>query len=165
MTLNTFSSGVNTSFSTELNENVLTSTQVLASDSTGTTWDEGDTTYFTLATLTSNSDIDNDYVLVTLDVDMFGGANSGSYTQSNIRLSIGESGSEAVKRTFKHGAWTTSSGGWSSISSGGLQYYHELAAGEKTNGVSVIIEARHTGSGTFSGSDSEYFSSQLWGLP
>lgn len=159
MTLNSFSSGVNTSFSSELNENFTSCGKVLqVYASTGLDVSRTNTASGTasssieLTAVASSSIGSADYVI--LDITGYGSASategSASVSVAVETKEIGGSYAASLGTTVFVGAQTSNEITTINTSSHTLRWYHTLTAGEKSSGFQVrITTSASTSAGTF----------------
>lgn len=151
MTLNTFSSGVNTSFSTELNENFKSSK--INTIYTGTGFDLSvsgalqDTSNSYEFTSLSSSDLEkSDYLIIDLLIRTKTTGDDLTTSTCYLTLETKEIGG-SYSDSFPETAISTSQSGGSSktITTDIIRNFtwvHELTAGEKANGIQVKVTTR-----------------------
>lgn len=146
-TLNTFTSGVNTSFSTELNENFALTPLVSDVDSSSSTWDEADTTYTEISSMSCGA-TDKNYAEITVVLKIRSyGSSVGNNADPYVEIQLGESGSESqVLEIAESGR--DSAGSTDIVTNKTVSYIHELTSGEKSNGLSVIINGKYIVAGS-----------------
>lgn len=140
MTLNTFSSGVNTDFSTELNENFIVNSlfEIDTTTDLDVTDTSGSGTSSTPKEYTAISDVGS---ADTLEVEVNGfvagtSIQVGDVTTYSIQIEVKEIGGsygDIYNNTF------ALESGYIKSYATTHKYYHTLTAGQKTNGIQVRI--------------------------
>jgi hypothetical protein len=158
ISLNTFSSGVNTSFSTELNENFKIALKVLAEDDTSSSTTANSRTKIS-PTVSIPANAVNDHIIILLNGG--GGFNAGASgtAYGEVTVDVGETGSLSTVHT-----WVPIqglAGDTDQLNIRGQRFiYYTPSSDEKTNGFDIEIygEEKLTGSGV-SGTGSAYYDS------
>lgn len=154
MTLNTFTSGVNTSFSTELNENF--NSYKIAQIYTGSGFDlsvsgaSTSTTELAFTDFSASTLAGADYLIIEITADngatRDGGDAGGAACYYQIQSA--ESGgtyADSLAETLVHELDTAAAGSGDDARSKTLKTFkwvHTLSAGEKTNGVDIKIKTK-----------------------
>ena len=150
-TLNTFSSGINTTFSTELNENFALAASILGNDVGSDTWTTTDTSYTEIGTVACSATTKN-YALIMISVYLDAAAqDTPHYSTPAVEVQVGETGSEAQVKEWSPALEVEDSNIETRAqirSTTTLYYLHTLTAGEKSNGFNVIVNGKYTVSGS-----------------
>lgn len=140
---NTFASGVNTSFSTELNENfTYTDYRVIASNTTSTTLSSSTATTTLVNTVAVGAAEVTQFIEVNVDYAAIAkcvpGGSVNGYVDIIIAIGLSGSEAEASRRRLSYAA-ITSTAGLESGNAGTYSFYYEPTSGEKSAGFNVKV--------------------------